>query len=88
MGLDLNLGLGLSNLGGGPKTYDVIIIGGGAAGASAAIYTVRADLRTLVIDKLCTHVKRAIIAAADEVVAAIAVDKYVHGRAKLQTDWR
>jgi thioredoxin reductase (NADPH) len=49
--LDMNLGLGLSNLGAGPDSYDVIIIGGGAAGASAAIYTARADLRTLVIDK-------------------------------------
>jgi thioredoxin reductase (NADPH) len=33
------------------NTYDVIIIGGGPGGASAAIYTARADLRTLVIDK-------------------------------------
>ena len=31
--------------------FDVIIIGGGPAGASAAIYTARAGLSTLVIDK-------------------------------------
>jgi Thioredoxin reductase len=31
--------------------YDVIIIGGGPAGATAAIYASRADLKTLVIDK-------------------------------------
>ena len=34
-----------------PNTYDVIIIGGGPSGSSAAIYTARADLDTLVIDK-------------------------------------
>lgn len=32
-------------------TYDVVIIGGGPAGTSAAIYTSRAGLSTLVIDK-------------------------------------
>lgn len=31
--------------------YDVIIIGGGPAGATAAIYTARAGLKTLMIDK-------------------------------------
>ncbi|MEA3377639.1 MAG: FAD-dependent oxidoreductase [Chloroflexota bacterium] len=34
-----------------PEVYDVIIIGGGPAGGSAAIYTARADLETPVIDK-------------------------------------
>ncbi len=48
--MELNLGMGLPG-GSGPEAYDVIIIGGGPAGASAAIYTSRSDLRTLVIDK-------------------------------------
>lgn len=33
------------------EAYDVIVIGGGPSGASTAIYTARADLKTLVIDK-------------------------------------
>ncbi|MCA9980399.1 MAG: FAD-dependent oxidoreductase [Anaerolineales bacterium] len=39
-------------------------------------------------DLLCTHIKQAVIAAADGVIAAVAVDKYVHGREKIRTDWK
>ena len=34
-----------------PQNYDVVIIGGGPAGATAAIYTARAGLNTVVIDR-------------------------------------
>ncbi len=48
MNLELNLGMSGMDT---DSEYDVIIIGGGPGGASTAIYTARADLRTLVIDK-------------------------------------
>ena len=38
-------------------------------------------------DLLCTHVKQAVIAAADGVIAAVAVDKYVNGRKNIKNDW-
>ncbi len=34
------------------KQYDIIIIGGGPAGMTAAIYAVRANMKTLILDKL------------------------------------
>ncbi len=41
----------LTGLGNSESQYDVVIIGAGPAGATAALYTARADLQTLVIDK-------------------------------------
>jgi thioredoxin reductase (NADPH) len=49
--MSLSFSLGGSGAEAQGNAYDVIIVGGGPAGASAAIYTARADLRTLVIDK-------------------------------------
>jgi thioredoxin reductase (NADPH) len=38
-------------------------------------------------DILCSHIKQAVIATADGVIAAAAVDKYVHHRNQVQIDW-
>ncbi len=48
--MDLNLDFNTPTLD-NDHHYDVVIIGGGPAGATAAIYTARADLKTLIIDK-------------------------------------
>lgn len=41
--------------------HDVIIVGGGAAGLSAAIFTARAGKSTLVLDEGNTHLRRAML---------------------------
>ncbi len=38
-------------------------------------------------DVLCRHLKQAVVAAAEGAVAAIAADRYLHGRAQLRPDW-
>ncbi len=38
-------------------------------------------------DGLCRHLKQAVVAAAEGAVAAMAADRYLHGRAQLRPDW-
>ncbi|HEY75803.1 MAG TPA: FAD-dependent oxidoreductase [Thermoflexia bacterium] len=38
-------------------------------------------------DVLCRHLKQAVVAAADGVRAAMAIDRYLSGRGKLRPDW-
>jgi thioredoxin reductase (NADPH) len=38
-------------------------------------------------DVLCRHLKQAVVAAAEGAVAAIAADRYLHGRTQLRPDW-
>src|SRR4030042_695553 len=40
------------------ETYDVVIIGAGAAGLSAGIYTARSGLKTLIIEKKTVKTNR------------------------------
>ena len=44
-----------------PDTYDLVIVGGGPAGASAAIFAGRAGLRTLVLDADKGMTRRAMV---------------------------
>ncbi len=39
-------------------------------------------------DLLCSHIKQAVLASADGVLAAIAADKYINKRNKVRTDWK
>jgi thioredoxin reductase (NADPH) len=50
MNMDMNLKLKTAGSAKQDK-YDVVIIGGGPAGTTAAIYTSRAGLKTVVIDR-------------------------------------
>jgi thioredoxin reductase (NADPH) len=50
-----------------PKEHDVIIIGGGPAGLSAGIYTARARLRTLLVEKA---------AIGGQIINAVLVENY------------
>jgi thioredoxin reductase (NADPH) len=38
-------------------------------------------------DLLCSHIKQAVVAASDGVIAAVAADKYINGRNQLRNDW-
>jgi len=39
-------------------------------------------------DLICSHIKQAVVAASDGVIAAVAADKYVNGRKKAVVDWK
>lgn len=48
--MDLGIGFDLgTESSAGETAYDVVIIGGGPAGATAGIYTARAGLKTLIL---------------------------------------
>ena len=38
-------------------------------------------------DVLCKHLKQTVIAAAEGAQAAMAADRYLHGREQLRPDW-
>ena len=55
--------------------YDVIIIGGGPGGYTAALYAARAGLDTLVLEKL---------SAGGQMALTTQIDNYPHLREKLE----
>jgi thioredoxin reductase (NADPH) len=58
------------------NSYDVVIIGGGPGGASAAIYTARANLSTLVLDK---NIMSSALAVATKIVNYPGVPEEISG---------
>lgn len=58
------------------NSYDVVIIGGGPGGASAAIYTARANLSTLIIDK---NIMSGALAVATKIVNYPGVPEEISG---------
>lgn len=38
-------------------------------------------------DVICSYIQQAVVAAADGAIAAMAAEKYIHGRSKVRSDW-
>ena len=38
-------------------------------------------------DLLCAHLRQAVVAASEGVIAAVAVERYLSGRDNLRADW-
>lgn len=68
-----------------PEAYDVIIIGGGPAGATAALYTARAELKTLVIDK---NVSAGALGITSQIANYPGVPEVITGVELLQRMWK